>query len=822
MEKLLLLDVSSYIFRAYHALPPLTNPKGEQINSIFGFINMYLKASKKFKDFYVAAALDSGREKSARREKYEQYKANRKEIDPELRAQFPYIKPMLEALNIPHFTVDGYEADDIIAAFKKKYPDHEIYIFSSDKDLMQLIDDHSFLYDSMKGKVFDSSAVLEKFEVNPSQVRDLLAIMGDSSDNIPGLPGVGPKTASKLLNTYGVIENIYEHLDELPEKLSQKFVEFKSQLEISRELATLVDSVNIDGMPLQKWTGINPDIFIKFASDMGFKSLIRQLGLESAPLLFETPPTQEQKQEIYEEGSFELMPNESYLFLWDKGSLFVAAHGKFMSTAIESLPDAKYYGFDIKELLGYPFPKGEFTDLQLAYFITDSGRHSYSLEDVAGFLGVDSIPSSDDPASKFKLISAIKTKLDKMFSVPRFEKLLREIEMPNLEIVRGMEQIGIKIDFDKLSTLRDEFNIKLKKLEEDIYAYAGCEFNISSPKQLGEILFKRLGLPAASKKESTDKTVLQALGQFHPLPALVLEYREFAKLLSTYIEPINAKTGSDGRLHTTYIVTHAATGRLASRDPNLQNIPVRTEEGRKIREIFIAPEGYTFISLDYSQIELRILAVLSDDAELKTAFRNNDDIHKKTAAAIFSTFPEMVDETMRRHAKAVNFGIVYGMQAFKLSQDTGVQVSFAKEYIENYFRFYRGVKAYIDNVLKKAVESGFVETLFGRRRYIPEITSTNKNIAKSGERMAVSSAVQGSAADIIKLGAINIHETIRQQNLDAKIILQIHDELIIEVPENAAQEMANLFAEKMKNAIPDFPVPLEVNSSIGRKWSDLK
>jgi len=816
-DKLLIIDVSSYIFRAYHALPPLTNKDGLQINAIYGFINMFLKITQEFENFSIVAALDSGREKTFRKKKYEEYKANRKEIDVELRCQFPYIIPMLEALGVPYIEMPGYEADDIIASLTKKFHESDIRIISSDKDLMQLVNDRVFLYDTMKKKTFDADAVQEKFDVPPEKIHALLSLMGDSSDNIPGLPGIGPKTGAKLLNKYETIENIYKNLDELPAKQKEKFVNFKDQLSLSEELVALVYSLEFD-IKISEWNGVDEDIFLEFAKEQGFNKLLTKLGITNSETALKPTP----------KGDVNFIPEGEYYLLKDENEFYISDGISYTEVKLEDIPeDVTVYSFDIKESLSYPFPLFKILDLQIAYFITDSGKHSYSIENISSFLEISSM---EIKAIGLKLSALLKIK-EKLFELylkePQFKSLLEDIEMPNLEVLKGMENFGIGVDIESLKKIKTDFLLKLQKLEEDIYVYSAEEFNINSTQQLSEILFDKLGLPPVGKKKksghySTDHSTLEKLSPLHPIPELVLEHRKLAKLISTYLEPIQEKTDDDNRLHTTFVVTHAATGRLASRDPNLQNIPVRTDEGRKIRTLFPAKDGYTLISLDYSQVELRILAALSEDPELITAFKNGEDIHRKTASAIFNIFPEMVDSEMRRHAKAVNFGIIYGMQAFKLSQDVGVQISFAKEYIEQYFNYYKRVKTFIDSTVEKCKKLGYTETMFGRRRYVPEIKHKNKNLQRGGERVAVNTVIQGTAADIIKLGTIKIHNLIRKENLDAKIILQIHDELIIEVKESEAEKLAPIFGKMMKNAVENFKVPLEVNHSIGKKWSDLK
>jgi DNA polymerase I len=821
MKKIAIIDVSSYIFRAYHALPPMTSPKGEPVNAIYGFISMYFKTMDRFKGFAVIAALDSG-SKTFRKERYPEYKANRKEVPPELTAQFKHIELMLDALGVKKLVSPGFEADDIIAALVSKYDESEIVIVSSDKDLMQLADKRTILFDSMKNKIIGPPEVENKFGVDPSKMRDLLALMGDSSDNIPGVPGVGPKTGASLLNKYNSIEGIYENINEIKGSLKNKLIENKSQLMLSRELVTLRDDINLDFSDLSVWNGVNQELFFKFATELGFKSLIRKAGLEFFDLN-EQNEVEEKEIGKWKEKEFELSGNEFFgLFL--NGGFFIGSAGLYCSVSIEDVPEGKViYSFNIKDYITYPFPEGiEFIDLQISYFCHDSGRHGYSIKDIADIIGYN-IRNIENPEEMFPFIEALKEKVDKLNDK---SELIRKIEMPNLEVIKGMEKTGIEIDLDELHLLKKEFDLKIKDLREQITVYAGMDINPNSPKQLGEVLFEKLQLPTGRKTKSgysTNHDVLENLAamDIHPLPGLIIQHREYTKLMSTYIEPIIEKTDNDGRLRTTFIVTHAATGRLASRDPNLQNIPVRTDEGRRIRGVFKAAEGMKLISLDYSQIELRILASLSKDKELLDAFNKGEDIHNLTACAIFNTLPFMVDENMRRQAKAVNFGIIYGMQAFKLSQDTGVDIAFAKQYIEKYFAFYPMVKKFLDDTVSNAAKNGFVETVMGRRRYIPELKHSNKNIARSGERMAINSVIQGSAADIIKIGTVAVHKLLKNKCPEASVLLQIHDELIIEIPEKEIDLVEDCSAAMIK-AAGIIDVPVTVNHSSGDNWSELK
>ena len=826
--KIAILDVSSYIFRAFHALPPMYSPKGEPVNAIYGFINMFFRTISKFKGFATVAALDSKTE-TFRKKAYPEYKANRKEVDPELKSQFELISPMLEALNIPVFACDGFEADDVIASIVANNPDKEIVIISSDKDLMQLVGGSVLMYDSMKDKIIDPAAVQEKYGVMPNQMLDFLALLGDSSDNVPGMPKVGLKTAAELLNKYGSADNIYQNLSALKPALQKGFTENKEQFEFSKFLIRLDSSVKLDGCKkcFDPWENPDTEKIVKLCSDLGFASILRKIesDFSAEKKLPSEPKKTIELHEKWEAGEFEVKSGETIYGSTFYGSFYVAKEGKFKPFEIADLPaDSTVYSFEVKEFLDAPFPKGiKFIDLQIYYFCHDSGRHGYTPEEIAEALDLGEV-SRESPEQFFAFLEKLRAKIEEKHEDKSF--LLNGIEMPHLEVVRAMEQNGIKVDLSETNKLKNEFLSRINELTKRIYEAAGTVFNPNSPKQLAEILFDKLQLTGGKKTKSgfgTGHDVLEKLAEEndHPLPKLIIENRKYSKLVSTYLEPIAAKTASDGRLHTSYIVTYAATGRLASREPNLQNIPTRTEDGQKIRGLFVAEKGFKLLSLDYSQIELRILAALSKEPEFIDAFKNGEDIHRRTAAAIFGTLPEFVDKEMRRNAKAVNFGIIYGMQAYKLSVDTGVDIAFAKKYIDNYFACYPKIKQFIDDTIRNAREEGFVETFYGRRRYIPEIASPNKNIAKSGERMAVNTVIQGTAADVIKQGTVAVYNMLKSVCPEARILLQIHDELIIEFPENRT-DIAELCAEKMRGASKDFEVPLDVNYSVGDNWAELK
>ena len=729
---------------------------------------------------------------------------------------------MLNALGIMPLSSEGFEADDIIASVISQHKDDEVVIISSDKDLMQLINEKITMYDGMKDKHYRSDQVVEKFGVTPEKMRDLLALMGDSSDNVPGLPGIGPKTGAKLLNDFENIEGLYANIDQLKPAVQKKLLENREQLEISRKLVSLRSDIELKSENLTPWNGVDTKLFPEFAEKFGFRSLLKKTGLQEAAVNSDSRLFTELKN--WKQGFFIPGENETYYGIFENDAFYLGNKGVFDKYDIGKIPqESTVLSFDIKKFLNYPFPeKIRFIDLKIAFFCQDSGRHGYSMSDISSSSGF--IPEKPETiAEKFAFLEALNSKLDLK---NERKNLLENIEMPNLEVVRGMEQHGFLIDRKKLESVKEEFSGILADIEKQITEYTDSDFNPASPKQLGELLFDKLGLPHGKKTKtgySTDHSVLEKLAEkdFHPLPGLIIRHREYSKLLSTYVEPILNGIEDDGRLRTTFIVTHAATGRLASRNPNLQNIPVKTAEGRKIRGVFTAPPGKKLISLDYSQIELRILAALSQEKELINAFRAGEDIHSKTASAIFNILPGMVDSEMRRHAKAVNFGIIYGMQAFKLSQDTGVDMSFAKKYIESYFAYYPAVKKFIDETVRLAKENGYAETVMKRRRYIPEISHSNKNISRSGERQAVNTVIQGSAADIIKIGTVNVHHMLRNNFPDAKILLQIHDELILEIPEND-NEIISRCAEELVKAGNFLEVPLAVNHSSGKDWSELK
>ena len=844
-KKVAIIDVSAFIFRAYYAIPPMTSPSGEAVNALYGFISMFFKVAARFPGYTFVAALDSKTE-TFRKEAYPEYKANRKTPEPELKSQFARIETVLEALNIPVFAKDGFEADDVIASFVHAHPELDITIISSDKDLMQLVTEKTLMFDAMKEKFIDIPAVIEKYGVEPSKMLDLLTLTGDTSDNIPGVPKVGPKTAAKLLNDYGSIEKIYESVDSLKPAMKQNFLESREQLKMSKFLVQLNTSIEFGCCDLSPWHGVNREKFRGLVSLFGFRSLEKKAEIagyaednelsrtaepQPASVTSEkvAPETENNKAPApvtdWNNGDFLIEMGDELFGAMLDGEFYAGKNGLFRRASLSELEaGTRLYSFAVKDFLDAPFPKNvKLTDLQIAYFCHNSGEHGYSADEIAKLIGFEPEPGSSR-AAFFAFLSTLRSVIG---SMPDKSFLIDEIEMPHLEVIRKMEQNGIRVDLSKVGKIKQEFNDKINGLTRRMFEIAGGVFNPNSPKQLQEILFEKLALKGVKKTKngySTDHAALMTLAENNdsPLPGLIIENRMYSKLVSTYLVPISQLTDADRRLRTSYIVTYAATGRLASREPNLQNIPTRTEEGRKIRGLFVAEEGYRLISLDYSQIELRILAALSGEEQFIEAFNSGKDIHRQTASTIFGVSPDEVTGTMRSNAKAVNFGIIYGMQAYKLSMDTGVDISFAKKYIDDYFAHYPKIKNFIDTTIENAKRDGYVETLFGRRRYITEFESSNRNVIKSGERMAVNTVIQGTAADIIKLGTIAVDRMLGERFPKARILLQIHDELILEVPASECEEAAKLAAGAMIAAGRDLKVKFDVNYSAGDSWAELK
>lgn len=881
-KTLYLIDGANYVFRAFYALPALSNSKGFPTGALYGFTQMLLALLRDAKPDHIAVVFDRP-EPTFRDEMYADYKATRKEPPDDLVQQFPHFIPLVEALGIKVLEMAGFEADDIIGTLAKRFAskDLDVVLVSGDKDLMQLIGDNVSMLDTMKEKHFDEKDVEERFGVGPEHLVDVLGLAGDSSDNVPGLPGVGPKTASKLIAKYGSIENLIEHADELKPGIRDKLKEYLDQVKLSKELVTIKTDMDIDadlddlivGEPQQddlhkmfqefEFTKLLSELApqksiqgeeYRLIDDMGMLNdvveSIRAAGRVAVDLAVSSPDAM--KCDLigialaWSPGQAAYIPVGHSLGLGEKqlGEKDVLSKlaPVFEDDAVEMIAhDVKF----IDEVLNKRdiVIKGVNCDTMLVAYLIDQSTQS-TLPNVSARYLDHQIAREDDVMGKgakrktfdrVDLATATQVKgevadvilqlsdvLMPKLKGEGLDKLYHEMELPLIDVLREMEMTGIKIDSSRLARMSKEFSEKLKGLESEIFKEAGEEFNVMSPKQLGFILFEKLKLPGAKKTKtgySTSQDVLDDLAIKHRLPELILSYRQLAKLKSTYIDAlpqlIDPKTG---RIHTTFNQTVTATGRLSSSDPNLQNIPIRRPEGRLIREAFVADKGCIFLDADYSQIELRVLAHLSKDPALVDAFNNNIDVHSVTASGIFGVKPEKVTDEQRAVGKTVNFATIYGQSAYGLSQQLKIEVGEAASYIDGYFEKYPNVEKYRDEVLKGARKSGYVETLYGRRRYLPDINSSNGALRSLAERMAFNAVFQGTAADVIKRAMITIHRDLASISEGARMLLQVHDELLFEVPEADADGVKGLVKEHMESAVK-LSVPLLVDVGLGPTWA---
>ncbi|QQR79797.1 MAG: DNA polymerase I [Deltaproteobacteria bacterium] len=737
-KRLYLVDASGYIFRAYYAIRPLSNSKGLPTNALFGFTNMMVKLLKEHKPDLIGVVFDVAR-KTFRNEKYPEYKANRSEPPPDLVPQFPYFRKIIQALNLPVLELPNYEADDVIGTiasqFEKK--DWETVIVTGDKDMMQLVDDHILIFDSMKEKWIREPEVKEKFGVGPKQVTDILALAGDSSDNIPGVPGIGDKTATKLIQEYGSLENLLVHAGEVKGKMGEQLVAHADQARLCKELATIVTN---------------------------------------APLSYDlkdfeiNPPDPEKMRELFEELEF-----KKFLLEW------------------------------------VPSTDATPTPTQSTVELTEDVKLGLYLLDPDGFRNVELV--RDHYLSNATLEEQLKKE--------NLWDLYQDLELPLATVLRRVENNGVLIDSERLTQTSALYEKKMAEMESRVFQLAGQEFNLNSPKQLSEILFEKLKLPVMRKTKtgySTDVDVLTELSKKHDLPKIILEYRSLAKLKSTYLDALPKLVDSEGRIHTSFNQTVAATGRLSSTDPNLQNIPIRTEEGRKIREAFIAAPGCVLLSADYSQIELRILAHLSDEPVLIQAFAEDRDIHRATAAQIFEVMEPLVTSEMRAVGKTVNFAVLYGQGAFSLSQELGISNAEANKYIKNYFAQYPKVTALRDQILKQVREEKIVHTLFGRLRRFPDILNPNATVRAMVERTAFNTVFQGTAADLIKKAMLTIDARLKDFP-ETKMLIQVHDELVFEVPEALIEPVSKMVCHEM-SSVASLKVPLKVEVGHGKNWNE--
>lgn len=878
MDKILLVDGHSILNRAFYGLPDLTNSKGEHTNAVLGFINIILKVIEEEKPTHLAVAFDV-HQKTFRHEMFEEYKGTRKGMPEELRSQVPVMKEVLQAMNVTVIERPGFEADDVIGTLSRmgENADMQVTVLSGDRDLLQLATDKVLIrIPKTKGghttvESYHAKEVEALYGVTPTEFIDMKGLMGDASDNIPGVPGIGEKTASKIISTYHSIEEAHAHLDEIkPKKAMENFGEYYEQALMSKVLATIKLDVPIDidfsEMKMES-------LFTKEAYDY-----IKNLELKSLLKYFEVPEEVMQIQldtniisdlgdmedyfsgfgEAERIGLFGLFEDREFLGLgitkdgvhtdFIVCSMFITEEliaDRFMSVYREH-PEMKIVTNDLKILLKVLPLESEdrVEDTSVAAYLLNPIKDSYAYDDIArDYLNL-TVPSRKELLDKMKLNTfmlqeeKVEAYLSYETSIPylawdklqerlkemEMYQLYTEIELPTVYVLEHMEKEGIRVDGDALKEYGEMLGEKIAALEEAIYQEAGTHFNINSPKQLGEVLFETLKLPGAKKTKtgySTNVDVLNKLKNDYPIVRDVLEYRQVAKLKSTYADGLSVFIREDGRIHGTFNQTITATGRISSTEPNLQNIPMRTELGRSIRKVFIPREDYIFVDADYSQIELRVLAHFSGDEKLIAAYHENQDIHALTASQVFGVPIDQVDDLMRRNAKAVNFGIVYGISAFGLSEDLEISRKEASAYIDSYFATYPGVKHFLDETVENAKKTGLTRTMFGRIRQIPELSSSNFMQRSFGERIAMNSPIQGTAADIIKIAMIRVHERLKREHCKSSLILQIHDELLIETHRDEEELVKQILTEEMMHAA-ELSVPLLVGVSSGKNWYEAK
>lgn len=876
MNKLVLIDGNSLSFRAFYALPLLSNKAGIHTNAVYGFAMLLEKILKEEKPNHFLVAFDAGKT-TFRHEKYSEYKGGRQKTPPELSEQFPYIRQLLDAYHIKRYELDNYEADDIIGTLSKEADKagFQTIIITGDRDLTQLATDNVTIYYTKKGVTdvdhYTPDFIAEKYNgLTPNQIIDMKGLMGDTSDNIPGVAGVGEKTAIKLLNQFDTVEGVYEHLDEISgKKLKEKLQNSKEDALMSKELAT----INVDSpieVKLEDTLMTHQDEQqekIELFKKLEFKQLLADIdqsasgedaiektfeietsfdnvdftSLKEATIHFELDGGNYLRNNILK---FSLFTGEKHIVINADDIINYAELVSWLEN-----PNTKKVVYDAKKTyvashrLGIDIQNISF-DIMLASYIIDPSRTISDVQSVVSLYGQSFV--KDDVSiygkgKKFKVpeddvlnpyvasitdaIYFAKPNMDKQLEEYNQVELLADLELPLAKILSEMEEIGIYTDVHDLEEMEKEIQEKLDVLIRNIHDAAGEDFNINSPKQLGVVLFETLQLPVIKKTKtgySTAVDVLEQLQGEHPIIDYILEYRQLSKLQSTYVEGLQKVISDDQRIHTRFNQTLAQTGRLSSVDPNLQNIPVRLEEGRKIRKAFKpTSKDSVILSADYSQIELRVLAHITQDESMKEAFINGDDIHTATAMKVFGVEADQVDSLMRRQAKAVNFGIVYGISDYGLSQSLGITRKKAKAFIDDYLASFPGVKQYMSDIVKDAKALDFVETLLHRRRYIPDITSRNFNLRGFAERTAMNTPIQGSAADIIKLAMVKFAQKMKETTYQAKLLLQVHDELIFEVPKSEVDSFSEFVEEIMENAL-QLDVPLKVDSSYGATWYDAK
>ncbi len=838
MEKrVYLVDGNSYLYRAFYATPHLSNSTGIPTNAIYAFVSMIKKLRNNENPDTLIIIFDS-RGPSFREEIFGDYKAQRPPMPDNLSLQIPYVKKIIDAMGLPVLEKEGFEADDIIATITEHFKAHDdviTFIVTSDKDMMQLVGDRVRIFDSMKNILIGEAEVVEKFGVAPVNIVDYLSLCGDSSDNIPGVPGIGGKTARELVSTMGSVEDIYGNLEKVGRRsVKEKLIAGKEKAELSKKLATLKYDVPVEtGVENLSQRAGDPEALRNIYRELEFTTLYREIRIEGAV-----------KKEVIEKTLAELRTDRVAVVASFQGKnagnlrldTFAASDGEgvFLSTNKEDLlalfsAAREIIAHNVKPFFivaGDALRERKVFDTMLAAYLVNPMRKDHTLGAILEEY-LDTETGAIDTASSLRDMAGHLTGLADTLSAKMEALALSDLffktELPLVEVLADMELAGVRVDRKKLNELSREFDGRLTGIVKDIYSHSDGPFNINSPQQLSRVLFDTLGLTPVKKTKtgySTDTEVLETLSAGHPLPGKVLEYRTLTKLKNTYIDVLPTLISPHtGRIHTTFNQMVVATGRLSSSDPNLQNIPIRGEEGLKIRQSFVPDDGHMLLSSDYSQIELRVLAHLSKDPELIETFHRNEDIHSTVAQGVFGVGADGVTQDMRRVAKVINFGIIYGMSAFGLAKELGVPQREAQHYIDGYFDRHRAVRAFMDNVIEQAREKGFVKTLFGRTRFLPEMNNSDQSVRQLGERAAMNTPIQGTAADIIKLAMINIHRAIRQRKLSSRLILQIHDELLFEVVRDEADTMENMVMHEMENVI-SLDVPLTVSIGRGHSWAE--
>ncbi|WP_027632407.1 DNA polymerase I [Clostridium hydrogeniformans] len=865
MEKLLILDSNSLMNRAYYALPLLSNSEGIHTNAVLGFTSMLFKMKEDINPDYVVATFDR-KAPTFRHVEYKDYKAGRKKMPPELAEQFPIVKDMLKLMDINIFEIDGFEADDLIGTLANHAEKNnmEVYIVTGDKDALQLASKNIKVVITKKGitekVIYDENAMVEEYGITPKEFIDVKGLMGDTSDNIPGVPGVGEKTAIKLIKTYGSVEGVLENIENISgKKLKENLMEYREQAIFSKKLATIMTEVpvEIDLEEIKSKKNLDIEGVRQLFYKLQFKSLLdklpkAQVSKEEENIQIKIIETLEHINSFKEEAlneclymSFNIDGTSKYseltlkeLYIRVKDIVYFINMNNIDNNVLKELKNIledeniKKIGFDVKnaysalekiniELKSFTF------DVKVAAYLVDASKGDYEAKVLINEYLHKEVEGEDREirAKETFYLKDLYEAVNKKILEGDMEKLLYDIELPLTKVLSSMESLGFKVNKEILDTLGEKFTEEIDKTQKEIFALSEEEFNINSPKQLGKILFEKLDLPVIKKTKtgySTNAEVLEALGDKHPIIEKIIYYRQLAKLYSTYVEGLKNVIEEDGNIHSSFNQTVTTTGRLSSTEPNLQNIPIKYEMGREIRKVFVPyNKDSVILSADYSQIELRVLAHISEDDNLINAFKNHSDIHTKTASEVFNVPLDEVTSLMRGRAKAVNFGIVYGISDFSLAKDLKIARKEAKEYMDIYFERYPKVEKYLKDIIDEGRENGYVSTIINRRRYIPEIKASNKIVKSFGERLAMNAPIQGSAADIIKLAMVRVFNRLKEEKLNSELILQVHDEIILNVYKGDLEKVKEIVKVEMENVM-DLKVPLEVDINVGENWYEAK